>query len=91
MAPKTIQICTAGECGGDCYRCRVRRLVEENEALKQQVIALRDFARLVGYMRSSQRQFFESRSQAALSESRRYEKRVDEILKTLESPRLLPL
>ena len=81
VEPKTIPICTAGECGGSCYRCRY-------EKLQQRVESLEAFRRLVGYMRFCQRQFFETRNQAALCESRRYEKRVDEFLKTLETPTL---
>jgi hypothetical protein len=81
VAPKTIQICTAGECGGGCYRCRC-------EKLQQRVESLEAFRRLVGYMRFCQRQYFDTRSQAALAEARRYEKRVDDALRDLECPSL---
>lgn len=30
---RTIQICSGGECGGDCYRCRVRRLLQQRDDL----------------------------------------------------------
>jgi len=33
---KTVQICTAGECGGECYKCRCDRLVEQNQQLQTQ-------------------------------------------------------
>ena len=78
----TATICTSGECGGECYRCRC-------EKLQQRVESLEAFRRLVGYMRFCQRQFFETRSQAALAEARRYEKRVDDVLRDLACPSLL--
>lgn len=38
MRPEMV--CEHGECGGDCYRCRCHRLVEDNETLRRAVEAL---------------------------------------------------
>ncbi len=42
---KTVTICQHGECGGDCYRCRCRRLVEEADQLRDYATRLRQAIR----------------------------------------------
>jgi len=38
---KITEVCTSGECGGDCYKCRCRRLVEQNQQLQDELGAIR--------------------------------------------------
>ena len=38
---KQVKICTAGECNGECYRCRLRTMQESRDELLEVAQALR--------------------------------------------------
>jgi len=79
---KTVEICTHwGECGGECYRCRLRAAVNELATYKELLEA-------VEQMRHDQREYFRTRDPRALCASKNAERRVDEILKHLSNPSL---
>lgn len=40
MSTRTVTICTAGECGGECYRCRLTTTHKEKELYRSAVKAL---------------------------------------------------
>ncbi|HOV61660.1 MAG TPA: hypothetical protein PK349_11460 [Candidatus Hydrogenedentes bacterium] len=77
---KTITICDDGRCG-QCYRCRLRRLQTEFEALRD----------AVSRMRQAQRAYFQTKAISALREAQAAERKVDKLLKptAAEQPRLL--
>jgi len=39
---KQVKICTAGECNGGCYRCRLRTMQESRDELLEVARALRE-------------------------------------------------
>jgi len=75
---KTVTICGHGECGGECYRCRLNALQQRLDALVE----------AVGEMRHSQIEYFRSKSRTALEASKRAERKVDKLLEELRTPRL---
>ena len=81
---KTVQICERGECGGECYKCRCRRLVAEVEELRENLGSLCD---AVGAMRHAQREYFRTRSGHAMDRAKRLEKRVDALVAELDGAR----
>ena len=44
---RTIEVCTNGQCG-ECYRCRCKRLVEENIILRKMIVRLYDHGIVTG-------------------------------------------
>lgn len=37
---KTVQVCTAGECGGECYRCRLKAVLKERDWFAKMAVDL---------------------------------------------------
>lgn len=77
---RTVTICEHANCG-ECYRCRLRRLESDLEALRD----------AVHRMRQAQRAYFQTKAISALREAQAAERRVDALLKSTvpEQPRLL--
>lgn len=75
---KTVQVCDHGECGGECYQCRLRRVESEMDRLLD----------AVAEMRHAQKDFFRTRSKTALERSRRAERLVDKIVSDRSLPSL---
>lgn len=77
---RTVTICEHSDCG-ECYRCRLRRLQAEFDALRD----------AVSRMRQAQRAYFQTRAISALREAQASERKVDALLKPTvpEQPRLL--
>ena len=77
---KTITICDDGRCG-QCYRCRLRWLETELNALRDAVYR----------MREAQRAYFQTKAISALLDAQAAERKVDKLLKPTapEQPRLL--
>lgn len=78
---KTVQICERGECGGECYRCRLAAM--ERRAITAEA-DLQQLREAVDEMRHAQKQFFRCRTLQAMHVARRAEKHVDDLL----APRL---
>lgn len=78
---KTVQICERGECGGECYRCRLAAMEQRAVTAEADLQQLRE---AVDEMRHAQKQFFRSKSGPALRVARRAEQHVDDLL----APRL---
>jgi hypothetical protein len=70
MSP-TVTICEHADCG-QCYRCRVRRLQSELDALRD----------AVGRMRQAQRAYFQTKAISALREAQAMERKVDRLLQS---------
>lgn len=75
-----VTICDDGQCGR-CYRCRVKRLESELDALRD----------VVSRMRGAQRAYFQTKALSALREAQTLERKVDGMLKPVapEQPRFL--
>jgi len=82
---RMAQICTSGECGGSCYKCRCAKLEELGQQLQAE---LAELEAAVAAMRDCQQEYFRIRSRAALIESKAAEKRVDAILRQKREPSL---
>jgi len=80
-----IQLCTAGECRGECSKCRCAKLEELGQQLQAELDELEAAA---AEMQQCQQEYFRIRSRAALIESKAAETRVDAILRQKREPSL---
>lgn len=46
---KSTQICTAGECGGECYRCRLHAAIKERDKFARMYLHLYDAGIISGH------------------------------------------
>jgi len=49
MAVYQTNVCTAGECGGECYRCRLKAVTEERDFYRRMLYQLLDRAHAGGW------------------------------------------
>ncbi|RMF88082.1 MAG: hypothetical protein D6741_19675 [Planctomycetota bacterium] len=75
---KTVKICDHGECGGECYRCRLDCMEAD----------LRKLFDAVAEMRHAQKEFFRLHSRPAFKNAKRAEQVVDRILEEMTSRKL---
>ena len=77
MSTRTVTICTAGECSGECYRCRLTACAKERDKYARLCLRLYDMGIVSGS--------FGPWSDAWTDEDREMWDQIDDLRKELES------